>query len=73
MKYLIVAGAFLFAAPAFAQVAPDPSIQALGQMLGEAQQREAVSLARAYAAEAKVKTEAARADAAEKKLTAPKP
>ena len=46
--------AVLVAAPALAQPAPaqpDPIVQALAQMLAEAQQREAQALMRAIAAE----------------------
>lgn len=77
MKYIILASVLAFSMPAFAQQAPpaDATTQALSQMLQETLQSRAQDLTRAFVAEAKLKVETARADAAEKKLseTAPKP
>ena len=83
VKSIIFTAALALAAlPALAQQVPqpvpDPAIQALGQMLQEAQGREAQAIARAYRAEAQAKlltdhlaAEKKRADEAEAKLPNP--
>jgi hypothetical protein len=75
MRLPLVLVAIVLAAPALAQETPPPAQQALAQMVGEAQQREASALMQVYSLRAQLVAERQRADDAEARLKslAPQP
>lgn len=70
MRLRLVLAALLFTGSALAQDAQPPAQQALAQMVGEAQQREANALLQVYALRAEITAEKRRAEQAEARLKA---